>query len=97
METHNSCLNYGTPFRRIVRTRTGKRGLAVHARNVNDATTPWFLLEHSPEDHLAPDTGAFCFHEVYKEMRAFCTELLPNHRVIRGYKSDHLALVLRVE
>jgi len=34
----------------------------------------------------APDTEVFCFQEVYEEMQTLCKELLPNYRVIRGYK-----------
>jgi len=37
-------------------------------------------------EQQAPDTEVFCFQEVYEEMRTFCTELLPNYRMIRGYK-----------
>ena len=34
----------------------------------------------------ALDTDVFCFQEVDKEMRTFCRELLPDYRMIRGYK-----------
>ena len=34
----------------------------------------------------APDTDVFCFQEVYKEMRTLSGELLPNYRMISGYK-----------
>ena len=34
----------------------------------------------------AAATDVFCFQEVYEEMQAFCAELLPDYRVIRGYK-----------
>jgi len=39
-----------------------------------------FIRQH------ALDTDVFCFQEVYKEMRTFCRELLPNYRIIGGYK-----------
>jgi len=34
----------------------------------------------------APDTDVFCFQEVYERMRTVCRELLPNYRMISGYK-----------
>ena len=34
----------------------------------------------------APDTEVFCFQEVYEEMRTLSGELLPNYRMISGYK-----------
>ena len=34
----------------------------------------------------APDTDVFCFQEVYEEMRTLLGELLPNYRMIKGYK-----------
>ena len=34
----------------------------------------------------APDTDVFCFQEVYNEMRTLSGELLPNYRMIGGYK-----------
>jgi endonuclease/exonuclease/phosphatase family metal-dependent hydrolase len=34
----------------------------------------------------APDTDVFCFQEVYEEMRTLLGELLPNYRMISGYK-----------
>ena len=33
-----------------------------------------------------PGTDVFCFQEVYKEMQTLCRGLLPNYRMIRGYK-----------
>ena len=34
----------------------------------------------------APDTDVFCFQEVYEEMKTLSGELLPNYRLISGYK-----------
>ena len=34
----------------------------------------------------APDTDVFCFQEVYEEMRILSGELLPDYRLISGYK-----------
>jgi len=34
----------------------------------------------------APDTDVFCFQEVYEEMRTLSGEMLPNYRMISGYK-----------
>jgi len=34
----------------------------------------------------APDTEVFCFQEAFEEMQAFARELLPNYRMISGYK-----------